>query len=245
MNVWIDNFSRYRERRIMRFGRAGTVAIGSVFRCILAMIVILGMQFAASAAEQDRALEQLLEKIENTYAGTQFTAEFVQESTLKAMDITDFASGRVYVRHPGMMRWEYAKPEKQIIITDGNRLWIYRPDDNQVMVGSAPAFFRDGKGASFLSDIGLIRKKFEISLQSSPTDMFQELKLIPVEKTLDIAEVRLTVAPETSTVLRVVTINYYGDQTTIELINYRFTEDLDKSLFSFEMPEGVDIIQMD
>jgi len=26
-----------------------------------------------------------------------------------------------------MMRWEYEKPERQVIITDGKKLWIFRP----------------------------------------------------------------------------------------------------------------------
>ena len=78
------------------------------------------------------------------------------------------ASGKVYIKYPGMMRWEYEKPDRQIIITDADKLWIYRPEDNQVMTGKAPTFFRDGKGASFLSDIRLIRQKFDISLEQDP-----------------------------------------------------------------------------
>jgi len=50
--------------------------------------------------------------------GSQFAADFLQESTIKSMEITDFASGRLYVRYPGMMRWEYEKPDRQVIITD-------------------------------------------------------------------------------------------------------------------------------
>jgi len=202
-------------------------------------------QLAAFAVEPDLTLEQILDRMEKHYAGNSFTAEFVQESTVKAMEITDFASGKIFVRYPGKMRWEYEKPEKQIIITDGFKLWIYRPADKQVITGSAPAFFSDGKGASFLSDIALIRKKFNISLVESKDDFFYELNLKPLEKTLDVTDIRLSVTKTAFTVIRVATYNSYGDENRIELLNHKFKVDLKDALFSFEAPEGTDVLQMD
>jgi outer membrane lipoprotein carrier protein len=199
----------------------------------------------AFAAEPELTLEQILDRLEQHYKNQSFTAEFGQESTLKAMEITDFATGKMYVRYPGMMRWEYEKPEKQVIITDGKKLWIYRPMDNQVMTGSAPAFFSDGKGASFLSDIKLIRKKFDISLEQSKDDFFYELKLLPLEKTLDVNDIRISVTKNTFTVIRIITYNSYGDENRIELINNKFNVKLDDSLFSFDIPPGADVLKMD
>ena len=143
----------------------------------------------AATTGSDLTVDQILEKVENKYANSKFSADFIQKSTIKAMDITDMANGRVYIKYPGLMRWEYEKPEQQIIITDADKLWIFRPADNQVMTGKAPTFFRNGKGASFLSDISVIRQKFDISLEQGPPeerDLFHHLKLIPLEKTLDI-----------------------------------------------------------
>ena len=116
------------------------------------------------------------------------------------------------------------------------------------MTGKAPTFFRDGKGASFLSNIRVIRQKFDISLEQSPpeeSDLFYHLKLIPREKTLDISEIRLLVSQKTFNVLQVITLNFYGDETRIDLLNFAFRDDLDDSLFSFEIPKGVDVIQID
>ena len=203
------------------------------------------LRLTALAAESDLTLEQILDRLEKHYTGNNFKAEFIQESTVRAMEITDFASGKIFVRYPGKMRWEYEKPERQVIITDGFKLWIYRPADNQVMIGSAPAFFSDGKGASFLSDITLVRKKFNISLGESRDNFFYELKLKPLEKTLDVTDIRLSVTKNTFTVIRVVTYNSYGDENRIEFLNHEFKADLKDSLFSFEAPEGTDVLQMD
>jgi outer membrane lipoprotein carrier protein len=203
------------------------------------------LRLSAQAADSDLTLEQILDRLEKHYTGNNFKAEFIQESTVEAMAITDFASGKIFVRYPGKMRWEYEKPERQIIITDGFKLWIYRPADNQVMTGSAPTFFSDGKGASFLSDITLVRKKFNISLGEPKDDFFYELKLKPLEKTLDVTDIRLSVTKNTFTVIRVVTYNSYGDKNHIEFLNHEFKAELKDSLFSFEAPEGTDVLQME
>jgi outer membrane lipoprotein carrier protein len=169
----------------------------------------------------------------------------MQESTIKAMKITDFARGRVFVKYPGQMRWEYQEPEPQIIITDGIKLWIYRPEDNQVMTGNAPVFFRDGKGASFLSDVKIIREKFNIAMDTTSEELFYRFTLFPREKTLDITEIRMAVDKKDYTITRIVTVNQYEDVTHIELINHRFDVNLDDSLFSFKVPEGVDELKID
>ena len=202
----------------------------------------------AVTEKTDISVDQILDRVEDKYANSRFGADFIQKSTIKAMNITDMATGKVYIKYPGMMRWEYEKPDQQIIITDGDKLWVYRTQANQVMTGTAPTFFRDGKGASFLSDIRLIRQKFDIVLEQGPpeeSDLFHHLILKPREKTLDISEIRLMVSRQTFNVLQVMTLNFYGDETRIDLINFAFGVDMDDSLFSFTIPQGVDVLQID
>ncbi len=202
----------------------------------------------AAAGSSNLSVDQILDRVENKYTNSEFSAHFIQKSFLKAMDIMDQASGKVYIKYPGKMRWEYEKPDRQIFITDGEKLWVYRPDDNQVQVGKAPSFFKSGKGASFLSDISLVRQKFDISLktgQQDENDPFYYLKLIPREKTLDITEILLMVSKQTFNVVQVISVDLYGDQNRIDLLNFAFGVNLDDSLFSFSIPEGADVLQLD
>jgi outer membrane lipoprotein carrier protein len=202
----------------------------------------------AATDNSNLSVDQILDRVENKYTNSEFSANFIQKSYLKAMEIMDQASGKVYIKYPGKMRWEYEKPDRQIFITDGEKLWVYRPDDNQVQVGKAPSFFKSGKGASFLSDISLVRQKFDISLKKDKqdeSDPFYYLKLTPREKTLDIAEILLMVSKQTFNVVQIISIDLYGDENRIDLLNFAFRADLDDSLFSFKIPEGVDVLQLD
>jgi outer membrane lipoprotein carrier protein len=219
--------------------------VKSVQFLILLAAVVMAALPAALSAESMPPLDTILKELEKRYTGSQFSADFLQESTIKSMEITDFAAGRVYVRYPGMMRWEYEKPERQVIITDGHKLWIYRPLDNQVMTGNAPVFFRDGKGASFLSDIRLVRQKFTITQHTPEGEYLYELRLVPREKTLNISQIRLYVVPRAFTIARIVTLDDYGDDTRIDIVNPQFNVALDPSLFTFDIPKGADVQKID
>jgi len=192
-------------------------------------------------------VEKVLDGIEKRYSVPGFSADFIQESTLKAMGIVDTAEGNLKVRRPGMMRWEYVSPDPQIIVTDGNRLWIYRPEDNQVMVGTAPAFFKDGKGAGFLSDMKLLRAKFTVYLETKEmtADKDYHLKLFPEDQSLELASIILVVDPKTYIIKNIVTYNAYEDETRIRMTNYNFDIILDDDMFNFTIPKGVDILEME
>lgn len=197
------------------------------------------------AGERALTLNEIMDKVEKKYDVDDFSAYFVQESTLKAMDISDVASGSIFVKRPGMMRWEYDKPDKQTITTNGEKLWVYKPDDNQVMIGKAPSFFGDGKGAGFLSDIKLIREKFKVNFEKQKSDHDYVLKLLPKEQTAGITEIYLAISKITFKIKKIITRNEYDDETVIDLINSKFNLNLDKSLFNFIVPQGTDVITMD
>lgn len=198
-----------------------------------------------SADKASLTLNEIIAKVESRYAASGFSAHFDQTSTIKAMEITDTASGKVFIKPPGMMRWEYEKPDKQIIISNSKKLWVYRPEDNQVMIGKAPFFFGNGKGAGFLSDIKLIKQKFNIILEKKSADNFYILKLLPRDKTFDISVIYLSISKNSFNIVRIVTYNSYKDETQINLKNIRFKQDIENSMFSFKVPKGTDILRLD
>jgi len=199
----------------------------------------------ATKAPPKLSLNALLDRVEARYEAPGFEALFFQVSTITAMDITDTATGRIFVKRPGMMRWEYQKPEPQTIVTDGSTLWIYRPEDQQVMIGKAPDFFRNGKGAGFLSDIRLLRNKFYITLSNDLQNDSYLLKLLPIEQTFDLSLIHLLISTKTFDIVRIVTYNSYDDKTRIDLNNIQFHQNLDDTLFTFKIPDNTEILHLD
>lgn len=222
---------------------SGGRSIAVIMTLVLAAIACALAQ-PSSASDADSTIDTIIAGVESRYNVPGFTADFEQESILKAMAVTDTASGRLMVRQPGKMRWEYLVPEPQTIITDGNDLWVYRPQENQVLVGKAPSFFGGGRGAGFLSNIKTVRKSFQIFLEPAEKSEQYRLKLVPNQSSVDLLEVKLDISKKTFDLLQITTFNVYGDETRIELKNLRFNDPPPGELFRFDLPEGVDVLQM-
>ena len=66
-----------------------------------------------------------------------------------------------------------------------------------------------------------------------------------MKPTPDIARIILSVGKTTYQVDQVVTYNAYGDETKITLTNYQFGEEPDDKLFTFDIPDGADVVEID
>jgi len=227
--------------------RAGHLKIMAMTLVIVVATLVPALPRAAEIAgdAQLTRLQEILDGIDRRYAGPGFSATFYQSSTLKALGVTDTAAGRLTVKRPDKMLWIYDSPESQTIVTDGARLWIYRPSVNQVMLGAAPSFFRDGKGASFLTDTRHIRDQFHVSQVPATEPGTLRLQLIPRTPQGDIARILVSVAADTKTVVEIITINTHDDETRIALSGIVFEDSLPDALFTFTIPDGTDVVRLD
>jgi len=206
----------------------------------LGLAALLALGAPLEAAEP--TVDQLLGGIEKRYSGSGFTARFFQESTLKAMGVTDTASGDLYVKYPGKMRWEYTRPDPLLFVSDGETVWIYKSKENQVSVGRADQILGDQQGATFLSDIRLLRRRFTVTLEPEAGPGVFRLKLTPREASPDLSAIYLSVDRERFEVREVLTTNVYEDQTRIRFEDLRFDQGLPDDVFRFEIPEGADVL---
>jgi outer membrane lipoprotein carrier protein len=216
-----------------------------IVRAVLTAVALMLIVAPAAEAQEklDPLVAEILDRLEGRYTRAGFTARFHLTSTLKAMQVTDEATGQLFVKYPGKMRWAYETPNKMLFVTDGQQLWMYQPEEKQVTVGMASEVLGGREGASFLSDIRLLRKSFRISLAPDGSDDIVRLKLVPEGENHDIAEVYLKIRRDTHNIGEVTTINLYGDQTRIQLMDFDFEASLPNNLFHFEIPEGTDVLQ--
>ncbi len=223
------------------FGSLITMAL--VF--FLVIVSFTGYTCCLCHAESDRTdivLEKLLNRIEKKYSNRDFSVDFTQISSLKAINVIDKAYGKAFFRYPGRMRWEYLSPEKNEIITDGDNLWIYRPGENQVVKGKSENFFITGSGGAFLSDISMMRKFYRLSIEKNNSS-FIDLLMIPKKKMPDVASIHIRISRDNYEIRRIITSNIYGDTTELQFNDIKFKK-LDDSLFKFIIPPGTDIIFM-
>ena len=214
-----------------------------ILRSLLWCILLLSVPPATCCAME---ATDILHRVQQRYAPGDFMADFVQESHLQAMDMVDTARGQLLFGSPGTMRWHYQSPEEYFIITDGDTVWIYRPDDNQVIQGRAIDYFGGRKGSDFFSNPDELSKDFVVSV--APKELQEEnhhvLKLVPKREQPDLTELFLFVSRTTFDISQTVTNNAFGDKTTIRFLNYRFKQGHDPSLFLFKIPDGAEVMNL-
>ena len=215
--------------------------------CAVAFFTLLVVSFQGdSVASDPLSISDILGKVQQRYGAGDFEADFVQESLLKAMDMVDTAKGHLYFARPGMMRWHYKTPEEYLIITDGDTVWIYRPEENLVMLGRAAEYFGSEKGTDLFSNPRELSREFIVELaprQLQEKD-YHVLRLVPKTERPDLAELNLFISKETFNIMKTVTYNTFGDRTTIRFESYRFNQGLNSSLFVFNIPHGAEVVQL-
>ena len=53
---------------------------------------------------------------------------FIQRKSLSLLQNELVSKGLMYFKRPQKMMWEYREPEKNIMIVNGNIVWLYLPE---------------------------------------------------------------------------------------------------------------------
>ena len=213
---------------------------------ILITIALLLAVAAPVAAEKPETAEELAARVQKLYETVpSYSAEFVQTSHLRTTGQAMEARGTVAFKKPGKMRWVYETPMKQEIISDGETLWLYQPEDNQVMVSEAERFLKSRASITFLAGQGSLTEEFEVSLGEAPEGAAEGpvLELSPREEDPTVARVLLVVDDKASTVVESWVYDFMGNATSVRFIDPETGVTLDDEQFTFEAPRGTDVIQ--
>jgi len=179
-------------------------------------------------------------------ATTDFTADVRQEMTVASLGKTLNARGTVSFRRPGKLRWQLGDGSGQLIVADGTTLWLYQPDDKQVLKAPFQSAFRASTPISFLLGVGRIADDFDASLDPPDPQHADELtwlKLIPRQGDGTLGWLRLGVDPKTYDIAAAEIHDQVGNLTRLQFANFRRGVGLDDKLFVFKVPDGVDVVE--
>ena len=187
-------------------------------------------------------LNAIISKLQKTYEGIQdVQANFTQLTTSASIKTTQKAEGVVYFKKPGMMKWEYKSPNKDIIVSDGITIWIYQQDIGQVMVGNV---LDNGTSISnnFLAGIGNLKKDFDIELAEQDNIAYL-LKLNPKMSQPNVQKLYIAVDKKTFLVIKTLVYDMMGNETKVVFENMKTNQSLSGSIFKFKIPEGVKVVK--
>lgn len=190
------------------------------------------------------SIDELVDKVQKQYEKTNdLEADFFQEAFNKTLQKTQKAQGKLYMKKPGLMHWDYESPEKQIIVLDKKFLWWYTPQNKQVIQQVADQAIDSNLAVTFMGGMGKMQTDFKIDFAAPPqAGKSFELKLVPAKPQVNVSHLLLTVDPVEYRTQKIVLHDFYGNITTINFKNLKINQGLDENLFQFVPPAGVQII---
>ncbi|MFQ5541477.1 MAG: outer membrane lipoprotein carrier protein LolA [Candidatus Binatia bacterium] len=188
--------------------------------------------------------ESVVEGLQKRYDSTvDFVADFLQETELKTMQRRVKAWGKVYFRRPGKMLWRYNEPQGQVFLADGEHLYYYQPEQKQVIKSRLSNAIRSDTPLSFLLGIGDLRRDFKATLVSTDQEYYV-VRLTPKEAMGGIGDLLLGIEIEEFDILWAQIEDAIGNVTTIRFSSMQRGVGLKDSIFSLQIPDGVDIVEL-
>lgn len=242
--------------------------------CLYTLLFLLAPAIAFAAGGRV-ALNDVIQTVEAPFkagAGAaaiqDFESEFFQESHIASLDKIQRGRGRVMVRFAGaaardsqvQFRWEYTEPTEQEIVSDGETLWVYLPENGQVIETDLGTVARSSNNESltFLSGLGRLSRDFSIGFANpdqdaagnyildlrpkKTTSLFRQLFLV-VDREAVLARVQGGMPPDSFPILSSTAVDPSGNRTLIEFRDSRVNRNLSEMLFRFDLPPGAEVVR--
>lgn len=202
-----------------------------VFCLSLLMMVFVGKANAEVAASQ--RLHDLLKNMQS------FQADFIQNVLNTNGVLQQSTQGEMAVKRPGLFYWQTFAPFEQTLVADGEQLWSYDPDLEQVTVQAVGQRLSDTPALLFSGEIDGLTDSYAISAVQLKDESWQ-FRLLPKQPDSLFEELRLTFAFDTLTQMHI--LDSLGNRSSLEFRNVRVNGVPDDALFQFTPPAGVDVI---
>ena len=165
-------------------------------------------------------------------------ADFAQTVVSKSGRRPQQSLGRFSFARPGKFRWTYDKPYYQLIVGDGEKLWVYDRDLNQVTVKKLGQALGESP-AALLSGDNAMERNFLLA-DGGGSDGLEWVEATPKAKGGSFERVRLGFKDDLPRVMEVV--DNFGQTTTLLFSHFERNPALPPGLFRFVPPKGADVV---
>ncbi|MEO5669059.1 MAG: outer membrane lipoprotein chaperone LolA [Ramlibacter sp.] len=207
---------------------------------MIRLFAVFTLSVAAFAA-QAAGLESLENFVRSAKSGR---ADFTQVVTGPVKDgqaaRSKSSSGTFEFIRPNRFRFNYRKPFEQTIVADGQTLWLYDVDLNQVTarkqaqtLGSTPAAL-----IASASDLDALRKDFDLQA-AADKDGLQWVQATPRAKDGQVSSVRIGFRGNDLAALEI--LDGFGQRSLITFTRMELNAAIAPDLFQFKPPQGADV----
>lgn len=227
-----------------------------MLRLFLRGVIFLGivcfmMPLSDTSAASVSSMQDIVGKVDARYAQTKdLQADFVQETILEGFSTGFTSSGRLYLKKPGLLRWDYLHPSEEQIYVNGDQVMMYIPEHQQVVKGALTQMAASKGPLALLQGAGNLSQQFTI-LESADgsknNEKFPSLTLVPkpVGKTPPtIKKIVLKLFPDTYFIQGITLFEVSGNISHVMFDHIQANTGLSSSQLTFDVPPDVVVVEL-
>ena len=200
-------------------------------RKIISIFLIL-YSIPVFGSEAIQRLDQFLSEVDS------FEGQFKQTVLDENGEVIQDSAGDVALDKPGRFRWQYNQPYPQLILADGEYLWIY--DEELLQATAKPIEEALGNAPiMLLTDIRPLDQDFEI-MEVATRDGLHWVELIPIVKDTEFHLINIGLNKDG--IQKMELHDQFSQKTIIEFLGLKTNVEFPSEYFKFKASNEVDIV---
>ena len=193
---------------------------------LVAILVGFMSQWAYASEDAQTQLQRYLNTMQ------QFQAQFDQQVVDEQGDVIQESSGRMALARPNQFHWQVTEPDEELMVADGNALWLYNPFLEQVTIMDFQKALQQSPFMLLMSDNAAAWDQYTISQISNGFSIKPNVPQL-------IAEIRIE--RNGNAISRLILLDSQGKTSVFTLSQFDANSPLPNTLFHFTVPQGVEI----
>ena len=221
--------------------------------------VLLSLLCASSALGADGPIDNkayqevrdVVKQIQARYEKTKdLQADFVQKTRIEGFERPVVSSGKVYLKKPGRLRWDYLDPAHEEIYVNQDDVRVYVPEHKQVLVGKLTQMAASQAPLELLQGAARLDESFDVAPtpgNERGTGGVRVITLFPKakepESSRNLQRIVVEVFPKTYFLRTVSLHEISGNVATFEFSELKPNVGLGNEVFDFKAPPDVEVVK--
>ena len=229
-------------------------ALWSVCHVVFTGSLLLTPALAAADEDSEKALKEVREVVKQLQARYEKTkdlqADFTQKTTIEGFDRAITSTGKVYIKKPGRLRWNYLDPSVEDIYVNSDDVKVYVPEHRQVLVGKLTQMAASKAPLELL--LGAAKLDESYNIEPTPgkgrgVGGIRLLTLLPKpqegEAGRSLQRIVLEVFPKTYFIRTVTLHEMSGNVARFEFSSLQSNMGLGDAVFDLKLPADVEVVK--
>jgi len=210
--------------------------------------------WAADGPVDEKALQEVREVVKQLQARYEKTkdlqADFSQKTRIEGFERPVTSAGKVYIKKPGRLRWDYLDPATEQIYVNQEDVKVYVPEHKQVLVGKLTQMSASKAPLELLQGAAKLDESFEIEPTRGNTRGVGGMPLITLipkakvqESSQNLQRIVVEVFPKTYFIRTVSLHEVSGNVAVFEFSNLKSNLGLGNEVFDFKTPTDVEVVR--